>query len=148
MVEKLSSEPGPTAFGWIRGLHERMDDALVAGEEPSTEAVSAFLRLALQHSHEIRSIEERRELRYLMRLWTSYLSVRGAPMAELDIDAPALTVPSAGPDVDPAVSALLDGRLEEREREEVLAYVSVADEDYLVFADTASILRELEEAGV
>jgi anti-sigma factor RsiW len=44
------------------------------------------------------------------------------------------------------LSALLDGRLDERERGELLAHLSAADEEYRVFADTASILRELEEA--
>lgn len=44
------------------------------------------------------------------------------------------------------IAALLDGALGERQREELLAHLSVADEEYRIFADTASILRELEEA--
>lgn len=44
------------------------------------------------------------------------------------------------------LSALLDGRLDERERGELLAHLSAVGEEYRVFADTVSILRELEEA--
>lgn len=43
------------------------------------------------------------------------------------------------------LSALLDGRMDEQQRDELLAYLASADEDYLVFVDTATILHELEE---
>lgn len=46
---------------------------------------------------------------------------------------------------DERLAALLAGRLEGPERDELLAYLSTADEDYEVFADTAAILREMEE---
>lgn len=45
---------------------------------------------------------------------------------------------------DERLSALLDGRLEEQPRQEMLAHLAASDDDYEVFADTASILRELE----
>ncbi|WP_420126202.1 zf-HC2 domain-containing protein [Longimicrobium sp.] len=47
---------------------------------------------------------------------------------------------------DERLSALLDGRVDGREREELLAHLAASDDDYYVFTDTASILRELEEA--
>ncbi len=43
------------------------------------------------------------------------------------------------------LSALLEGRLEGAQRDELLAYLALADEDYFVVVDTASILHELEE---
>jgi hypothetical protein len=46
--------------------------------------------------------------------------------------------------VDEEIGALLDGRLDERRRSELLARLATADEDYDVFADTASVLQEAE----
>ena len=46
---------------------------------------------------------------------------------------------------DERLAALLDGRLDPRAREELLARLSADDEDYRVFAETAAILREAEE---
>lgn len=46
---------------------------------------------------------------------------------------------------DERLSALLAGRLEGPERDELLAHLSTADEDLEVFAHTAAILREMEE---
>lgn len=46
---------------------------------------------------------------------------------------------------DERIAALLAGRLEGPEREELLAHLLANDEDYQVFADTAAILREAEE---
>lgn len=43
------------------------------------------------------------------------------------------------------IAALLAGRLEGPERDELLAHLSTADEDYDAFANTAAILREMEE---
>jgi hypothetical protein len=45
---------------------------------------------------------------------------------------------------DERVAALLDGKLDERQRQEVLALLVKSGEDYDVFADTAAVLRELE----
>jgi hypothetical protein len=46
---------------------------------------------------------------------------------------------------DERLSSLLDGRLHGRSREDLLAHLSASEEDRRVFADTAAILRELEE---
>lgn len=46
---------------------------------------------------------------------------------------------------DERLAALLDGRLEGPERDELLAYLAAAGEDYEVLVDTAAILREAEE---
>jgi hypothetical protein len=46
---------------------------------------------------------------------------------------------------DERLSALLAGRLEGPERDELLAYLSTADEDREVFAHAAAILREMDE---
>lgn len=46
---------------------------------------------------------------------------------------------------DERLSALLEGRVEGRQREELLAHLAGADDDYEVFANTASVLRALEE---
>ena len=46
---------------------------------------------------------------------------------------------------DERLSALLAGRLEGPERDELLAHLSTADEDYEVFANAAAILREMDE---
>lgn len=46
---------------------------------------------------------------------------------------------------DERLSALLAGRLEGPERDELLAYLSTADEDLEVFAHAAAILREMDE---
>jgi ribosomal protein L12E/L44/L45/RPP1/RPP2 len=46
---------------------------------------------------------------------------------------------------DERLSALLAGRLEGPERDELLAHLSTADEDLEVFAHAAAILREMEE---
>lgn len=46
---------------------------------------------------------------------------------------------------DERIAALLDGRLDPREREALLAELAASDDDYDVFADTAALLRELEE---
>lgn len=48
---------------------------------------------------------------------------------------------------DERLSALLEGKLDERERRELLAYLAEADEDYEVFAEAAAVLHELEAAG-
>lgn len=45
---------------------------------------------------------------------------------------------------DERLSALLEGRVEGRQREELLAHLSAADDDYEVFTDTAAVLRALE----
>jgi hypothetical protein len=49
--------------------------------------------------------------------------------------------------VDEEIGALLDGRLDEPRRSELLARLATADEDYDVFADTASVLQEAEGGG-
>ena len=46
---------------------------------------------------------------------------------------------------DERLAALLEGRLVGPERDELLAYLAAADEDLLVFAKTAAVLREMEE---
>jgi hypothetical protein len=46
---------------------------------------------------------------------------------------------------DERLAALLEGRLEGRERDELLAYLATADEDLYVYAKTAAALREMEE---
>jgi len=46
---------------------------------------------------------------------------------------------------DERLSALLAGRLQGPERDELLAHLSTAEESYEVFTDTAAILRELED---
>lgn len=47
---------------------------------------------------------------------------------------------------DEQLAALLDGRLQGRAREELLAHLAMSNDDRRVFTDTAAILRELEEA--
>jgi hypothetical protein len=47
---------------------------------------------------------------------------------------------------DERVAALHDGRLGVRERDELLSGVLADDEEYALFAETAAVLRELEEA--
>jgi hypothetical protein len=46
---------------------------------------------------------------------------------------------------DERLSALLEGRVEGRQREDLLAHLAEADDDYEVFANTAAVLRALEE---
>ena len=46
---------------------------------------------------------------------------------------------------DERLSALLEGRVEGRQREDLLAHLAAADDDYEVFTSTASVLRALEE---
>jgi len=46
--------------------------------------------------------------------------------------------------IDEEIGALLDGRVDERRRGELLARLAAADDDYDVFADTAAVLREAE----
>lgn len=46
---------------------------------------------------------------------------------------------------DERLAALLAGRLLGAERDELLAYLATADEDYEVFANTAGMLREMEQ---
>lgn len=46
---------------------------------------------------------------------------------------------------DERLSALLEGRVEGRQREEMLEHLAAADDDYEVFTDTAAVLRALEE---
>lgn len=46
---------------------------------------------------------------------------------------------------DERLAALLEGRLEGPERDELLAYLATADEDLYVWAKTAAALREMEE---
>ncbi len=46
---------------------------------------------------------------------------------------------------DERVAAFLDGRMDARRREEMLAHLNANDEDRAVLADTAALLRQLEE---
>lgn len=46
---------------------------------------------------------------------------------------------------DERLSALFDGRVVGRERDELLTHLAASDDDYEVFADTAEVLRALEE---
>jgi hypothetical protein len=48
---------------------------------------------------------------------------------------------------DERLSALLDGRIDDPQRRELLAHLSTSDDDYAVFTDTAIILRQLEEGA-
>lgn len=48
---------------------------------------------------------------------------------------------------DERLAAFLDGRMDARRREEMLAHLTRSDEDRAVLAGTARILRQLEEAG-
>jgi len=49
--------------------------------------------------------------------------------------------------IDEQIGALLDGRVPEPRRSELLALLAADDGDYEVFADTAAVLREAEEEG-
>jgi hypothetical protein len=51
------------------------------------------------------------------------------------------------PSDDERLAALLDGRVDERRRAELLKHLATSDEDYEVFRDTALILRRLEEGA-
>lgn len=44
------------------------------------------------------------------------------------------------------IAALLDGRLGERERDQLLVRLAAVEDEYQAFAETASVLRELDEA--
>jgi hypothetical protein len=46
---------------------------------------------------------------------------------------------------DERLAALLEGRVQGGQREEMLAHIAAADDDYEVFAGTAGVLRALEE---
>jgi hypothetical protein len=46
--------------------------------------------------------------------------------------------------IDEQIGALLEGRVDEPRRGELLAHLAAAGDDYLVFADTAGVLREAE----
>lgn len=46
---------------------------------------------------------------------------------------------------DERLSALLEGRVAGRQRDELLARLAASDDDYAVFTDTAAVLRALEE---
>jgi hypothetical protein len=46
--------------------------------------------------------------------------------------------------IDEQIGALLDGRVDERSRGELLSQLAADDDDYFVFADTAGVLREAE----
>jgi hypothetical protein len=46
---------------------------------------------------------------------------------------------------DERLSALLEGRVDGRQRDELLAHLSASDDDYAVFTDTAAVLRALAE---
>lgn len=48
---------------------------------------------------------------------------------------------------DERLSALLDGRIKDPQRRELLAHLAASDDDLEVFADTAVILRQLEEGA-
>jgi len=48
---------------------------------------------------------------------------------------------------DERLAAFLDGRMDARRREEMLAHLTTSEEDRAVLAGTADILRQLEEAG-
>lgn len=70
-----------------------------------------------------------------------------APEARRQTARAALGLPADPPPAidDEKLAALLAGNLTEKsERDRVLSHLSVADEDYEVFADTAGILREME----
>jgi hypothetical protein len=43
------------------------------------------------------------------------------------------------------IAALLDGRLDERERSELLAQLALSDEDLEILAEAAAVMREMEE---
>src|SRR5215218_2657028 len=47
--------------------------------------------------------------------------------------------------IDEEIGALLDGRVQEGRRSELLARIEADDDDYRVFADVAAVLREAEE---
>jgi hypothetical protein len=49
--------------------------------------------------------------------------------------------------MDEEIGALLDGRVDERRRTELLTLLAADDADYDVFADTAAVLREAEEGA-
>lgn len=49
--------------------------------------------------------------------------------------------------IDEEIGALLDGRVPEPRRSELLTLLAADDADYEVFADTAAVLREAEEEG-
>ncbi|HEX6746558.1 MAG TPA: hypothetical protein VF092_04625 [Longimicrobium sp.] len=51
-------------------------------------------------------------------------------------------------DDDERIAALLDGRLDEHARAELVARLADSDSDYRVFADAAAVLRDLEARGV
>ncbi len=51
-------------------------------------------------------------------------------------------------DDDERIAALLDGRLDEHERSELIARLAGSDPEYRVFADAAAVLRDLEARGI
>lgn len=62
-----------------------------------------------------------------------------------EVGAQRRPIPVKEPTVDPErLAALLDGRLDERERAEVLARLAASEEDFEAYVDAIAVTRELE----
>jgi hypothetical protein len=71
-------------------------------------------------------------------------SIRARPITQEYVHGRRIPVKEPNKD-DEQLSALLEGQVRGQEREELLAHLTTSDDDYAVFADTASVLRALEE---
>jgi hypothetical protein len=77
-----------TLFRRIKEAHDQLATTLAMGKEPRPEAVHAIISLALRSSTEIVYLEDREELRSILRTWGSYLSLKGEEFPNIDIDQP------------------------------------------------------------
>lgn len=122
----------------ITGLHEALRDRLAEGQTVSPETVDNLIAIALREAPSTSFVEDRHELRNLLRFWGCYLVSLGRPLPDIDIDAPSRQPP-----------ALLlrpvppDSTLHSSECVVGIGHLQSAFSEYLASADLRESMRDL-----
>lgn len=73
----------------IQALDEQLTKHWASGEEVPSSSISRLIQMGLDNSPTITNIEDRQELRYILRVWAGRLRRLGHRFPDIDIDTPS-----------------------------------------------------------
>jgi len=81
-------DPGLSEFSQVQAAHRRLNRVVAAGGDPSAGELREFIRMTVNLSSRVEVLEDREQMRYVLRVWASYLSHMGEAVPDTDIDTP------------------------------------------------------------
>jgi len=74
-------------FDIIIAFHKKLSSQCTSREKAEANTILKFIENTLKKSKKVTAIEDREELRYILRFWGSYLTSQGLKFPDIDIDS-------------------------------------------------------------